>query len=305
MVNGVGRGQRAPMERLVRIAALLQARADAGVSAEALIRAAGFEGLADPGTQISREIRHLENQGWHIENLAPTGESAHYRMTTVDNRLRVRLTPGQQAALRRAVQLADRSDLARRLGLPEPAAAPTPAGAALNAVPPEALSLVVDAVRDHQVLRFGYKGTPRVVHPESLRNQVGTWYLRGVEDGDPDERLKTFVVSRMLDAHADEVGSARRLPAARHHGLHPMAWEVDPPVEVTLAAPTHYVPDVRRWLGAPLSVEPGAGDTALLRYRVTNREALRSRLVELGQRVTVVGPDEVRSELVAALEAVR
>lgn len=289
----------------MRIAALLQARADAGVSAETLIRAAGFEGLADPGTQISREIRHLENQGWHIENLAGTGEPAHYRMTTVDNRLRVRLTPGQQAALRRAVQLADRSDLARRLGLPEPAAAPTPAGAALNAVPPEALSLVVDAVRDHQVLRFGYKGTPRVVHPESLRNQVGTWYLRGVEDGDPAERLKTFVVSRMLDAHADEVGSARRLPAARHHGLHPMAWEVDPPVEVTLAAPDHYVPDVRRWLGEPLSVAPGDGDTTLLRYRVTNREALRSRLVELGRRVVIVGPDEVRAELVAALEAVR
>lgn len=303
MVNRVGRGSREPMERLVRIAALLQARADAGVSAEALIRAAGFEGLADPGTQISREIRHLENQGWHIENLAGTGESAHYRMTTVDNRLRVRLTPGQQAALRRAVQLADRSDLARRLGLPEPAAAPTPAGAALAAVPPEALSLVVDAVRDHQVLRFGYKGVPRVVHPESLRNQVGTWYLRGVEDG--DEQLKTFVVSRMVDAHADEVGSARRLPAARHHGLHPMSWEVDPPVEVTLAAPAHYIPDVRRWLGEPVAVEPGAGDTVLLRYRITNREALRSRLVELGRRVRVVGPDEVRDELVAALEAVR
>lgn len=305
MVNRVGRGSREPMERLVRIAALLQARADAGVSAEALIRAAGFEGSADPGTQISREIRHLENQGWHIENLAGVGEVAHYRMTTVDNRLRVRLTPGQQAALRRAVQLADRNDLARRLGLPEPAAAPTPAGAALDAVPPPALSLVVDAVRDHQVLRFGYKGTPRVVHPESLRNQVGTWYLRGVEDGDPDARLKTFVVSRMADAEAGEVGSARRLPAARHHGLHPMAWEVDPPVEVTLAAPAHYAPDVRRWLGEPLATEPGADDTVLLRYRVTHREALRSRLVELGRRVRVVGPDAVREELVAALEAVR
>lgn len=303
MVNGPGRGQRAPMERLVRIAALLQARAEAGVSAEALVRAAGFEGLADPGTQISREIRHLENQGWHIENLAGTGEPAHYRMTTVDNRLRVRLTPGQQAALRRAVQLADRADLARRLGLPEPTAAPTPAGAALAAVPPEALSLVVDAVRDHQVLRFGYKGTPRVVHPESLRNQVGTWYLRGVEDG--DDQLKTFVVSRMVEAHADEVGSARPLTTARHHGLHPMSWEVDPPVEVTLAAPAHYAPDVRRWLGEPLALDPGPEDTVLLRYRVTNREALRSRLVELGQRVRILAPDEVREELVAALEAVR
>ncbi|NHA00255.1 WYL domain-containing protein [Nocardioides sp. W3-2-3] len=284
------------MERLVRIAALLQARADAGVSAEALIRAAGFDGSADPGTQISREIRHLENQGWHIENLAGIGEVAHYRMTTVDNRLRVRLTPGQQAALRRAVQArrpqrpgaparapgaGGRADPRRRRTGRGPAARTEP-GRGRGARPP--------------VLRFGYKGIPRVVHPESLRNQVGTWYLRGVEDGDPDARLKTFVVSRMVDADADEVGSARRLPAARHHGLHPMEWEVDPPVEVTLAAPAHYAPDVRRWLGEPLAVVPGADDTVLLRYRITNREALRSRLIELGRRVSVVAPDEVRAE---------
>lgn len=303
MAKGTGRDQRAPMERLVRIAAMLQAHADAGVSGEVLSRVAGFEGGADAGTQIKREIRHLENQGWHIENIARPGEPAHFRMTTVDNRLRIRLTPGQQAALRRAVQLADRGDLARRLGLPEPAAAATPAGAALDAVPPPALSLVVDAVRDHQVLRFGYKGTPRTVHPESVRNQAGTWYLHGVEDGDP-ETVKTFVVSRMVDADADEPGSARRVPPARHLGLHPMSWEVDPPVEVTLGTPAHYEPDVRRWLGEPLSLAPGPDDTVLLRYRITHRDALRTRLVELGERVRIVDPPEVRAELVATLESV-
>src|SRR3546814_3710392 len=42
-----------------------------------------------------------------------------YRMVTVDNRLRVALTPAQQRALQRAVLLADRDDLVQRLGLPD------------------------------------------------------------------------------------------------------------------------------------------------------------------------------------------
>jgi hypothetical protein len=41
--------------------------------------------------------------------------------------------------------------------------------------------------------------------------------------------------------------------------------------------------------------------TVELRYLVTNREALRSRLYELGTRVRLVGPEDVRAELLAEL----
>ncbi|HWJ67550.1 MAG TPA: WYL domain-containing protein [Nocardioides sp.] len=308
MAKVPGRDQRAPMERLVRIAAMLQERPEQGVSADTLVRVAGFHGDA-ARDQLKREIRYLEDQGWRIENVAPQGETAVYRMTTVDNRLRVKLSPEQQAALRRAVLLADRADLVRRLGLPEssqPSSQPagTPA-ASVRAAEPEALSLVVDAVKDGAVLRFGYKGTPRVVHPESLRNHNGTWYLRGVEDTDPHAQVKTFVVSRMVDADSDDPHTARPVPAAHHTGLHPMSWEIDPPVEVTLRALAHFEPDVRRWLGEPLSVEPDGADAVLIRYRVTHRAALRARLNELGERVRIVGPPEVRAEVVAALDAAR
>ena len=307
MVKGPGRDQRGPMERLVRIAAMLQAFPEQGVSGERLAAVAGFSGGADPGTQLKREIRHLENQGWRIENIAESGEGAVYRMTTVDNRFRFRLTPGQQAALRRAVLMAHRADLVQRLGLPEQTwtsdVAETPAAVAAST--PAALSLVVDAVRDRQVLRFTYKGLPRIVHPDSVRNQNSVWYLRGVEDADLGAALvKAFVVTRMTDVDADAPGSAQALPPVRHTGLHPMSWEMDPPVEVTLQAPARFEPDVRRWLGEPAGVEPD-GDDVRLRYRVTNRAALRTRLVELGNRVRIVGPDDVRVELVAALDAVR
>lgn len=304
MANGPGRDQRGPMERLVRIAAMLQAYPEQGVSAVRLNQVAGF-----PDTQghdqLKREIRHLEHQGWRIENIAPPGQPAVYRMTTVDNRLRVRLSLGQQAALRRAMLLADDGDLVQRLGLAAATGAGETSGATIQLPVPASLRLVVDAVRDQRVLRFGYKGVERVVHPESVRTENGVWYLRGVEDADlADARLKTYVVSRMLDVDTDDPRTARPLPPTRHVALHPMSWEIDPPVEVTLRAAADFEPDVRRWLGEPLAVET-SGDDVLLRYRVTHRAALHARLVELDDRVRVEGPPEARRDVIAFLAAAR
>jgi hypothetical protein len=70
---------------------------------------------------------------------------------------------------------------------------------------------------------------------------------------------------------------------------------------VTLRTTRDHEPDVRRWLGAPESVVPDGGDV-VMRYRVTNRAALRARLYELGRRVVLVGPEEVRRELLAELD---
>lgn len=309
MAKGPGRDQRAPMERLVRIAAVLRAAGPAGVPRDRLLEVAGFDG-ADAPTQLSRELRNLNRLGWLIDNVAEAGDDARYRMTTVDNRLRVRLTPEQQTALRRAVLLADRDDLVERLGLPadaRPAEVAAP-GPSVEGTTSGALSEVVRAVRDRCVLRFGYKGVARVVHPESLQTRNGGWYLRGVEDaaiagGGP---VKTFVVDRMADPEAGPAGSASLVEPVRHAGLHPMTWQLDPPVDVVLRTPARFEPDVRRWLGEPRDVtaaEPAESEDVLLTYRVTNREALRARIYELGTRVRVVGPPEVRDELVAALAA--
>ncbi len=308
MTRGPGRDQRAPMERLVRIAAVLRLHEGQGVSATRLVEVAGFEGEG-ASDQLAREIRNLNRQGWQIENVAAAGETAHYRMAPVDNRLRVRLTTEQQRALRRAVLLARRDDLAAKLGLPASAA---PAGVDASvplAAHDETLSLVMGAVRRRSVLRFGYKGAPRAAHPESVRTQNGTWYFRGVEetpDGPapdaPGAVVKTFVVARMKDVEADPPGSAARLTPAEHIGLHPMSWAIDPPVDVELRTTSDYRPDVLRWLGRPAE-ERAEGAEVTLRYRVTNRAALRARLYELGRRVRVVGPDDVRRELLEELRA--
>ncbi|WP_147381366.1 helix-turn-helix transcriptional regulator [Nocardioides immobilis] len=302
-----GRDQRAPMERLVRIAATLRERGVVGETGERLAEIAGFDGERSMD-QLKRDIRALTDQGWQIDNIAGQGEPARYRMRTVDNRLRVRLTPPQQRALQRAVLLADRNDLIDRLGLGDsaPGVASPPEAGVVAGVPTTGhdalLATVLRAVRMGSLLRFTYKGTPRVVHPESVRSQNGTWYLRGQEDGasgggtDSEAPVKAFVVARMSDVTADPPRTARPVRAARHPGLHPMSWEIDPPVEVTLRTTTDHQPDVRRWLGEPASEELD-GDQVTMRYVVTHRAALRARLYELGRRVVLVGPEAIRREL--------
>lgn len=293
-----GRDAREPMERLVRLASALFHAGKVGVEASKLEEVAGFAGGKDPSSQLSRELRHLKAQGWQIENVVEKGLPARYVMTAVDNRLRVKLTPAQQAALRRAALLADRDDLVGRLGLPE-----SEKPAEVTAVPLDehgaALATVITALRHGSLLRYRYKGRDRVAHPHAVRTQNGTWFLAAREEG--GDITKTFVVSRMSEVSADPPGTAERPSTHRHPGLHPMTWEVDPPVVVTLAAPEDYAADVRRWLGPPAGETHAAGGEVELEYVVTNRAALRSRLYELGPRVRIVAPEEIRAEVIAEL----
>lgn len=281
----------------MRIAAVLKVAGKDGVSAEKLLRVADFPGdHADD--QFGRVLRLLREQGWQIDNVEPSGSKARYRMVTVDNRFRVRLSPGQQTALQRAALLADREDLVTRLGLPS-AEQPADVGATLAPrTHDERLSTVLNAVRHRCVLRFRYGGKDRVLHPESVRSQNEHWYLRGVEE--ESQALKAFVVSRMSSVTAGRPGSARTVDAEPGLSLHPMRWQVDSPVRVVLRTTAAYRPDVERWLGAPVSVTAEA-DQVDMTYEVTNRAALRCRLYELGPRVQLVGPEEVHRELLEEL----
>jgi len=289
------------MERLVRLMSVLSQAGDDGVSANTLCKVGGF-GQADPLSQLAREFRYLRAQGWQIDNITGESEETRYRMVKGDNRLRVALTPGQRAALQRAALLADRDDLVAALGLPDDARpAEVTEVSAQTAVsgPGGAFDVVVGAVRRNALLRFRYKGSERVVHPASVLRTNGTWYLTGLEEG--GEVTKSFVLSRMSGVSADAPGTARPVPAQHRRSLHPMHWPVDPATEVTLRCRAEFVPDVHRWLGSPSSQSDLDEGWVELRYDVTHRAALRSRLQALGTRVVLVGPEDVREELLAEL----
>lgn len=272
-----------------------------GLSAERLIRIAGFQDAADPGSALARELRHLRAAGWQIDSVGAAGEGGHYVLHNMDVRMRVRLSPEQQAALRRAALVANRGDLADRLGLPSAATPALPSTSVVAGEAGEQLQIVMSALSRHRLLTFRYKGTVREVHPITVRVEHRKWYLQGKEQASGE--IKYFLVSRMGELRAGASGSAEVVPPVRHTSLQPMHWKVDPPIHVLVRTTEPYVDDVVRWLSEPAERSvPDAQGRVLLTYVVTNRRALRVRLYELGTRVEILGPPEIRAEIIEELE---
>jgi predicted DNA-binding transcriptional regulator YafY len=292
-----GRDQVKAMERLSRILAVLDNAGVVGATTEQLLAVAHY-GQAAPQDQLGLDIKNLRKQGWQIDNIAAPGEMGRYRMVSGDNRLRVKLTPERMAALQRAVILSKRADLAKRLGV-QPSSLPEGMGS--EVLPAEAsteLSLALQSVQLSSRIFFSYKGTPRVVHPGTVRFQNYRWYLSGIEEG--FDFVKHFIVGDMSDVKLDVPGSADDVPEVRRIPLHPLRWKIDEPTPVTIRTSPDYVPDVIRWLMAPDSQTAHDGMVDMT-YTVTNRQAFRARIYVLGSRVTIADGGEVREEIVAEL----
>jgi predicted DNA-binding transcriptional regulator YafY len=158
--------------------------------------------------------------------------------------------------------------------------------------------MCLEAAARRRVVQFMYKGRPRTVHPRVVQPGPSGWYLVGWEQGSGLE--KYFVVDRMGNPIFDHAGTARPAEEAQRGTLDPATWEVDPPVDVVLETSPQFVEQVKLAL-RPVVKEDVAGDRAVLTVRVTNRAAFRMRLYALGARVRVLGPDDVRAEVVAEL----
>ncbi len=149
------------------------------------------------------------------------------------------------------------------------------------------------------------------MHPYRVHLRAGGWYLRARESGGSD--VKTFRVDRMRRPRLAQPGTAEVPPPDSHPSVDPVAWQVDPPLVATLATTAEHVPQVRALLGGGTVVDrrgggltdgTGAPAELLLEVPVTNRSAFRGRLFELGSRVRLLGPEELREDVRAHLLAV-
>jgi proteasome accessory factor B len=175
--------------------------------------------------------------------------------------------------------------------------------AELPALP--ALPALHAALRARATLSFDYRGERRRVDPAQLRFHGGWWYLVGhdLERGAP----RTFRVDRMDgDVSAGAPGSA-----AIPDGFDPDDALPDVPWRIGEGAPVTVALRVDGALAALVLDEVGGSaferrhddGSVDLQLEVTNTAALRSWLFELGDHAEVLGPDEVRAEIVAWLQA--
>jgi predicted DNA-binding transcriptional regulator YafY len=293
-----GRDQRPGMERLVRLLTILNS-SELGVRAQSLI-AAVQPGDGDPEAKhraLNRDIEHLNNLGWDIRNVGSAGDDGLYRMYARDNRLRVHLTPAQRGQLLRAAIAAGRQDVARHL---DDDARPTRTGSEQDK-PGHELDLAQRAAAQRCLIHFDYRGHRRVVHPVRVHTGPSGWYLSGREDG--QDVTKEFVVARMNDVTLDDPGTASSVADTTRPSLDPLSWLVDEPTDVTLEIDTEHLPLADNLLGPPSSLDSSASQ-AHATWRVTNRAVFRWRIYELGTRVRLTSPPELRQEIQAELQAI-
>ena len=177
MARPPGRDQNAPMERLVRlIGALTKHRSGAPLAV--LLKVVAADDATDEARRkmLSRDLEHLNALGYDIRNVADIGSDGVYVMRARDNRLQVHLTPEQRGELLRAAIAAGLEGMATHLGSGDDRpATPAPASADLD--------LVQRGTARHCLVRFTYKGEPRVVHPARVHSGPSGWYLSGREVG--------------------------------------------------------------------------------------------------------------------------
>jgi predicted DNA-binding transcriptional regulator YafY len=284
------------MERLVRLIGVLNQHRG-GAPVDLLLRAVAPDDVGDQARRrmLSRDIEHLDNLGYDIRNVAETGTDGRYVMRARDNRLQVHLTPEQRGELLRAAIAAGLEGMGTHLGTGDGA----DGGPAASTGP---LDLVQRATTRHCLVRFEYKGEPRLVHPARVHSGPSGWYLSGREDGPGRQVVKEFVVSRMSDVSLDAPGTAAVVDEPPRPSLDPLTWLQDPPTEVVVEVPAQHRLLAENLLGPPAETA-GGGGALRLTYVVTNRAVFRWRVYELGTRVRVLGPEEVRREILAELEA--
>jgi predicted DNA-binding transcriptional regulator YafY len=282
------------MERLVRLIGVLTGHRD-GAPVDVLLRAvAPDESAGDDARRkmLSRDLEHLNALGYDVRNVSEPGADGVYLMRARDNRLAVHLTPEQRGELLRAALAAGLEGMEAHLGDGDVGGAPT-GGASPD------LDLVQRAVARRCRLRFTYKGGARTVDPVRVHSGPSGWYLTGREQG--SGITKEFVVSRMSDVELDSPGSAPAAPGEPvRRSLDPLSWEVDTATEVLLEVPAEHRVLAENLLGPPVSTRP-RGDVVHLTYVVTHRRVFRYRLYELGTRVRLLGPDDVRAEMLDEL----
>jgi predicted DNA-binding transcriptional regulator YafY len=304
MTPAPGRDQTGPMERLVRLIGALT-RHPRGASLTAMLTALGSADHTPEARRrmLTRDIEQLNQLGYDVRNIADPGADGVYVMRARDNRLQVLLSPEQRGELLRAALAAGLDQLGEHLGAGTGGRHVDTSTQSSDSAP-STLDLVQRGTTRHCRIRFTYKGEPRVVHPGRVHSGPSGWYLRGREEGgDPPGLVKEFVVSRMSDVSLDRPGTAEVLDEVARPAMDPLSWRADPPTEVVLRVPAEHRVLVENLLGSAVDVREDAGEL-LMTYAVTNRSVFRWRVYELGTRVRVVSPDDVRAEMLAELQAV-
>ena len=214
----------------------------------------------------------------------------------------LRLEPDELAALHLATSLVQleggSGEGLRKLGS---AADPDEPASVVGHVPfDDALTTLVQAAGERRSVRFEYNGTAREVEPWKVSFSRGHWYLTGWDRGRDDDRVyRVDRITGPVDAGGPSlhpVRSAADLGALR-------GWELGDgdPVAARLAVDSDQAAWARHTIGAEGTLLDDG--TVVFELSVRNREAFRSFVLTFLEHAEVLGPEELRADVVRWLEA--
>lgn len=257
-------------QRLLDIALALTAAGKVGVSTPDLMQRVGYPDTDSGKRKMMRDLDDLKASGLVIENAADSGEDGRYVLQPGDVRWRLEFTSAQRSALQAALAAADAGTVSIE-----------------RSDPPIDLDRVREAVSSSCAMTFRYNGRVRTVDPIAWRWSSHQLVVEGWERD--SEMVKSFAVVRILDLELGPPGSGASRPEARRPGLDPITWLVDDPVTATIECPG-FTDDVIALVG-------GEADGDVVHVEVTNRLVFLARIVELGPRARLSGPEQLRTEL--------
>lgn len=224
-----------------------------------------------------------------------------------------RLEPDELAALHLAattVQLEGLGEGAadealRKLGgLPAAGSGASEPPEAVGAVPaPAALADLFSAVIERREVSFEYGGTTRRVQPHRLQFERGHWYLSG-QDVDR-EGVRSFRLDRFSGpAVTGRAASFDRPDSVTGVRLRPWEYGDGEPVAADVLLDAAIAAVVRNEHPGLEVIEERADGSVVVRLAVRSVPGLRSFVLGLLDRGELLGPAELRSDLVDWLEAI-
>lgn len=180
-------------------------------------------------------------------------------------------------------------------------AGPAPAVAALPVTPH--LVTLFGAISARRTVGFGYRGRPRHLDPHRLSFRNGHWYLAARDHAAGEDR--SFRLDRIeTPVETGEAGSARTVGSGDSSGG-PAPWELgtEPAVTARLLVDAEQAGWAESHVGPGAVEERRSDGSVVLAVRVTNRDAFRSFVLGFLDHAELLGPPELRDELVSWLEA--
>ncbi len=176
---------------------------------------------------------------------------------------------------------------------------PAPAVAALPGA--AHLAPIFAAISARRQLAFTYRGRARRVDPWRLSFRNGHWYLAGLDHDAAEERM--FRLDR-IESAVEATGEAGAFERPAHSGTQPPPWEMG--VEPALTARLLVDAGQAAWAASHVgsdAVDAWRPDgSVVLAVRVTNRDAFRSFVLGFLDHAEVLGPPELRADMVGWLE---